>query len=518
MSERADPRPRVDGGRLHGSRCPGCGYALAEAPGRCFVCGTRRDAAVFESGGVVWSSTVVRVRVGDRTPPYAVAVVDVDDGPRILAHLEHAELAAPGSRVELIGTTSAGDPRYRVMGGVGPVVASSAAPVATQLEGSLRGVAVLDRPVGIAGVGTSSFGAFVTRRLEELAWEAIEEAIADAGIQPGDIDAVWLGSVFCPGAMTPRILRGAGIAGIPTMRVENACASGTTALHEAISAVGSGRYETVLALGIEQLSTVFDGPIVPDLTDPDGATGLALPALYGLQANRYLAEHPHVRIEDLAAVAVKNKANGSRNPRAQIRTPSTLEQVLASRVIADPLTLLQCCPLGDGAAAAIVSSRESPVEVRASALASGAPWDQRTNELWGSACVRRAAAQAFGAAGVSIAEVDVLEVHDAFTIGEVSTLEALGMAAPGEGAALATSGRSCVGGTKPVNPSGGLLARGHPLGATGLAQTAEIIWQLRGMAGPRQVRGARIGVVETMGGGAAGVDGNAAVVAVFEAR
>jgi acetyl-CoA C-acetyltransferase len=159
---------------------------------------------------------------------------------------------------------------------------------------------------------------------------------------------------------------------------------------------------------------------------------------------------------------------------------------------------------------------EGPVRVRSSALASGVAWDHRSDDLWGSACVRRAARAAMGAAGVGPGDVDVVEAHDAFTIGEVATLEALGLAAPGKGADLAVSGRSALGGEQPVNPSGGLLSRGHPLGATGLAQVAELCWQLTGRAGDRQVPGARTALVETMGGGASGVDGNACVVAVLE--
>jgi acetyl-CoA acetyltransferase len=457
----------------------------------------------------VWSSTVVRIAVGDRQPPYGLAVVDLADGPRILAHLSEDEVLPPGTTVEVLGITADGDVLIGASGGVGGREALLPWPAPR-----LPPPADLTRPVFVQGVGTSCFGRFPDRRLEDLAWEAVFEAMEDAGIDPADVDAVWVGSVFAPGAVTPRILRGVGISGVPVMRVENACASGTTAYHEAANAVGSGRYGCVLALGIEQLSVTFNGPIVPDLTDPDGATGLALPALYALQANRYLAENPAVSIADLAEVAVKNKANGMRNPRAQLHRSPSLDDVLGSRSIADPLTFLQCCPLGDGAAAAIIST-QGDVAVRSSALSSGALWDHRSQELWGESCVSRAASVALGSAGISPADLDVLEVHDAFTIGEVSTLEAIGVAKVGEGWTLATSGHTAHGGAQPVNPSGGLLSRGHPLGATGLAQVAEIVWQLRDRAEDRQVPGARLGLVETMGGGAAGVDGNASVVTIL---
>jgi acetyl-CoA C-acetyltransferase len=187
-------------------------------------------------------------------------------------------------------------------------------------------------------------------------------------------------------------------------------------------------------------------------------------------------------------------------------------------MIADPLTLLQCCSIADAAAAAVVGPARGnarDVAVRASVLRSGKRWDQRTDKVWGWDIVHDTAQRAYEQAGIGPEDIDVLEVHDAFTIGEIVTTEALGLCAPGEGGRLVESHHTWLGGPQPVNPSGGLLARGHPLGATGLAQIAEIVWQLRGDAGPRQVEGARIGLVETMGGGTAGVDGNGCVVTVL---
>ena len=511
MSRPADPRPVVEDGLVLGVRCSRCNHPMAPATALCTRCAGPVARAVFGPTGQVWSSTVVRIGVGERQAPYTLALVDLDQGPRILAHLTATEVVPPGTEVEVTGQTDRGDVEVKVSGRSRtdrhpPRVA----------EPSYRPpAATLQRPVYVQGVGTSRFGRFPETRLEELAWQAITEALEAASLDGRDIDAVWVGSVFAPGAVTPRILRGVGIGGVPVMRVENACASGTTAYHEAVNAVGSSRYSCVLALGVEQLSTAFDGPIVPDGTDPEGASGLALPALYALQANRYLWLHPSVSVADLAHVAVKNKAHGVRNDRAQLRQAPDLDDVLSSRMIADPLTFLQCCPLGDGAAAAVISV-EGDVAVRSSALTSGAVWDQNDDDLWGESCVGRAAATAFAAAELTPGDIDVLEVHDAFTIGEVSTLEALGFAAPGEGPRLAVSGRSRIGGAQPVNTSGGLLSRGHPLGATGLAQIAEIVWQLQGRSGERQVEGARRGLVETMGGGAAGVDGNASVVTVLE--
>lgn len=370
----------------------------------------------------------------------------------------------------------------------------------------------------IWGVGTSDFGVFGDRRVETLAWQAVAEAVRDAQITPDRIDAIVVGSVFGPPGVATRIQRGLGTDPVPMWTVENACASGTSAYHEAVTAVRQGRFECVLVIGVEQMSTLFTGAIVPEATDPEGATGLPLPGLYALTAARYLDQHG-LTLEQLAAVAVKNKTNGLDNPRAHLRgDPPTIESVLASRPIADPLTMLQCCPTTDGAGAIVVGAgrrTQRDVVVEASAMVSGRPWDHRNDDVWGFLCVERAGKQALAEAGRSIAEVDVFEVHDAFTIGEITALEALGVAGLGEGGDLAVSGHTARDGRQPVNPSGGLLSRGHPLGATGTAQLAEIVWQLRGDAERRQVQRHNVGLVETMGGGAAGMDGNACVVTVL---
>lgn len=376
-----------------------------------------------------------------------------------------------------------------------------------------------EHAVAVLGVGSSDYGRFPERRVESLAWEAVAEAVRDAGITPDQVDAVIVGSVFGPPGVATRVQRGMGIPGVPMWTVENACASGTAAFHEAVEAVRTGRFGCVLVLGVDQMSTLFTGAIVPEATDPEGAASLPLPGLYGLQAARYVGEHG-VTPEQLAAVAVKNKTHGLDNPRAQLRGAApTVREVLESRMIVDPLTFLQCCPTSDGAAAAIVGrprgAAHRDVLVRSSVLVSGMLWDQRSTNVWGFDPVVRASRAAYERAGIGPSDLDVLEVHDAFTIGEVITVEALGLAPLGKGAELAVTGHTRRGGPQPVNASGGLLSRGHPLGATGTAQLAEIVWQLRGEAAARQVPGARIGLVETMGGGAAGMDGNACVVSVL---
>lgn len=365
------------------------------------------------------------------------------------------------------------------------------------------------------GVGTSAFGRQGELGAPRLVRAAVTEAFDDAGVDR--VDAVFAGTVFGAPGTVQRALQTAGVTGVPIVTVENACASGTTAFHEAVDAVRSGRYGSVLVLGVETMTSLFSSAIVPERTDREGRSGMAMPSIYGMAATRYQALYGTTDSQ-LAAVSVKNHGNGVHNPRAARRRAVTVDDVLSSRPIADPLTVLQCCGISDAAAAAVVGAPRSgrDVRVRASALRSGGLWDRRSDKVWGWDLVHDTGALAFAAAGVGVDDVDVFEVHDAFTIGEIVTLEALGLAPLGEGGRLAAEGVTTLGGRQPVNPSGGLLSRGHPLGATGVAQLAEIVWQLRGDAGPRQVDGARIGVVETMGGGTAGIDGNGCVVAVLE--
>jgi acetyl-CoA C-acetyltransferase len=376
---------------------------------------------------------------------------------------------------------------------------------------------VSDRDVVIYGVGTSGFGKQPQLTSNDLGVAAILEALEDAAVD--DVDAVFIGTVYEPFGSGQRVLERLGIANVPVVNVENACASGTIAFHEAYQAVASGRYDAVLAFGIERLTArVSGGPLPPHLTDVDGRTGLVQPARYATSAQRYMHVHG-TSINEIASVAVKSSHNGARNERAQYKHELSLDEVLESRMIADPLTLLQCCPISDGAAAAVVGQtrgRRRDVRIAGTGFVSGDLWDYRTPHIPGFVIVQRAAAIAYASAGRCPTDIDVAEVHDAFTIGEIFTTEALGFAPLGEGAAMASSGETSIGGSIPVNPSGGLLARGHPLGATGLAQVAEITWQLRGDAAERQVRDAAIGLVETAGGGIAGLDNNSCVVAILE--
>ncbi|ANH37606.1 Beta-ketothiolase BktB [Nocardioides dokdonensis FR1436] len=377
--------------------------------------------------------------------------------------------------------------------------------------------------VFITGAGTSHFGKQSHLSPAELAWTAVGEALADrasaGGVLP-PFDAVYVGSVFGEPGVAMRALQGYALTGLPIITVENACASGTSAMHEAATAIRQGRYQEVLVLGLEQMSTLFKGPIIPQQSDTEGRTGLAMPSLYAMEASRWLHEG-RVTPEQLASVSVKNHRHAMHNDRAQYSGEYTVEQVLGSVMISDPLTLLQCSPISDGAAAVVLSATSaSPrdVELLASAQQAGGPWDHRSPDVWGYQLISDTALAAMELAGLGPDDVDLAEVHDAFTIGELTTTEALGLAPQGMAGHYAESGRTALGGQLPVNPSGGLLSRGHPLGATGVAQAAEVVWQLRGEAGGRQVDGAQVGLVETMGGGVSGVDGNACVVALFGRR
>ena len=374
----------------------------------------------------------------------------------------------------------------------------------------------------ITGGAMTPFGRHSGVLAPELAQQAILRAMDDAGVTPGDIQAIYCANVLGGMILGQLIVRDLGFKGIPVYNVENACASGATGVHLARHALLAQQYETVLVFGIEQLTALGGGTIPMQRndhkTDLYAKAGMVLPAVYAMRGTRFLHERGASR-EDLAAIAVKNRRNGSLNEFAQQRTETTLEEVLASRMIADPLTLLQCCPSQvDGAAAVVVSTRRPaqarPVRVLSSAVVSGLR-EEAHDDILDAEITARAARQAYEQAGVGPQDVDVVELHDAFTIAELLYYEALGLAPRGEAVSLLKSGATQLGGRVPVNPSGGLLAKGHPLGATGVAQMVEVMWHLQGRAGARQVAGASIGLTQCTGGGIAGVDHAASSVHVL---
>lgn len=372
----------------------------------------------------------------------------------------------------------------------------------------------------ITGVGTSNFGK-QDLGAEELVVLAVSEALGAAGLAASELDAVYIGTVFAYGGTAHRALRAAGIAGVPIITVENACASGTLAVHLAAEAIRQGTHRTVLAVGFEKMTDWIKGPIPPDPYDIEALSGMLLPGIYAMSANRY-AHLYGITPEDLAFISVKNHLNAMHNPRAQYRGEYTIEEILASKPIADPLTILQCSPISDGAGAAVIQAEDLTeaarprVKILSSALESGSFWPSRDEDrVWNAELIERTTRRVLREADTSIDEVDVVELHDAFTIGEIVTIESMGFCAAGEGAAFSRDGHTSMGGSIPVNPSGGLLSRGHPLGATGLGQLAELFWQLTGQAGQRQVPGAQTALLETMGGSVSGLSGNGCVVAAL---
>lgn len=371
------------------------------------------------------------------------------------------------------------------------------------------------RDVAIVGAGMTRFGKFLDRSLKDLAREAVDAACADAGIERGALQAAVVGNALA-GLMSGQecvrgqvVLREIGIGDIPVVNTENACASSSTALHLAWLYVASGAHDLVLVLGMEKL---FHEDKQRSFRALAGAADVDAVAAYPESRSMFMdyyadlardhMERFGTTREQYAAVAVKNHHHGSLNPRAQYRNLCTVEEVIGSPLIVDPLTRLMCSPIGDGAAAVVVASAErarqlgsAPVWIKASALASGN--DRQPGE---PGIDERVARRAYEQAGIGPQEIDVVELHDGAAPAELFAYEKLGLCAKGEGGRLIADGDTALGGRVPVNPSGGLIARGHPVGATGVAQVCELVWQLRGEAEGRQVPGARTALAHNGGG------------------
>lgn len=378
------------------------------------------------------------------------------------------------------------------------------------------------REVYVAGTGMVRFGKFPDKSIEELARPAILEVIKDSGLDRRDIQAVYSGNVYNGSAVGQRVVKLFGLTGIPIYNLENVCSSSATAFHNAWLGIASGVYDAALVVGVESMSRLGRGPVrLPD-DDIEVQQGFTMPGLYAMRAQRHMANFG-TTIEQLALVSVKNHKNGALNPLAHYQEILTLQEVLQSRPIADPLTLYHSCPVSDGAAATILVSQEllrktnyasKPVRVRGSVLVSGlfetGPRDMATDEI-----TVRAARQIWESTGIGPEDVNVAEVHDAFTIAEIMYYEALGFCDPGEGGRLVESGDTEITGRIPVNPSGGLISRGHPVGATGVAQIVEITRQLRHQCGAHQVDNPLIGLTHCTGGGISGLEHAACTIHLF---
>jgi len=403
----------------------------------------------------------------------------------------------------------------------------------------------------IVGVGMTPFGKFLDRSVKELTREAVTAALSDAGAQVSDIEAAWFanaaqstleGQGSIPGEIA---LRSMGIQEIPVTNVENACASASTALDQAATWLEAGRGGVALAVGAEKMFhedrakmfSVFDGgwdvheskaaaarllALGDGMSDPDGEEDTGQRSvfmdIYGALAKFHMNAFGTTQ-RQLAAVAAKNHVHSQHNPLSQYREPMSVDEVMAARKVSWPLTLPMCSPISDGAAAAVLCREEElhrfdrsrAVKIHATALRTGS---DRKAEEFDRHVTHLAAMDAYARAGLGPEDMDVAEVHDATAFAEIQQVENLGFCGFGEGGPLTESGATSLGGKIPVNPSGGLESKGHPVGATGLAQVFELTTQLRGEAGGRQVEGARFAIAEN-GGGFHGIEEAVACVTIL---
>ncbi|MEY2406685.1 MAG: acetyl-CoA acyltransferase [Acidimicrobiaceae bacterium] len=367
--------------------------------------------------------------------------------------------------------------------------------------------------VEVAGVGLHPFGRFDDRSVIDMGVHAVRAALREAGIGRGGFQAAFCGTAYSGVAAGHRVLGALALTGVPIVDVEAGCASGAAALSLAASAIRAGEHECVVVLGLEMMPK---GMIRSSFFEPwQEQAGLTpAPAYFALRAQRLLRESGLTKA-DLAAVVVKNRAHGALNPDAMFQKPVTAEDVLASRVVCDPLHLWMLCSPNEGAAAVVLRRGASGVQLRAACLRSHLPGSvlAESTPLSGiddtgiPAPSQLAASNAYAAAGLGPDDVDVVECQDTDAARELLAWEELGLCAPGDQPALLAAGDASLGGRRPVNPSGGLLSKGEPLGASALGQVVELVRQLRGDAGARQVEGARVGLAHTVGRGA-----NASVV------
>ena len=372
------------------------------------------------------------------------------------------------------------------------------------------------------GIGTSQFGKFPERSFQALGMDAVAKALADAGVSPRQIEVAYGSRIFLEQITAQVVLRDLGIVGIEMINVENACAGGATAVRCLWKDIATGMYDIGIAFGVESMTTspVAGKLISPGKDDIDGQLGSNMPVVFALMAKRLMETHGATPA-DFAQVSVKAHQAGARNPAAQYRKEFTVDEVLASRMVADPVTLLQCCPNTDGAAAVVMCSSDMarrlgarPVRFLASVLRSS-DYFFRKQDLTSFDTGRRAAASAYEMAGIGPEDLDVVELHDAFAPEELVHYEDLGLCPPGGAVGLLRSGATSLGGRVPVNPSGGLLSLGHPLSASGVRVICDIVQQLRGEAGPRQREGARVGLAQMLGGNVNGLEMGAAAIHIL---
>ena len=380
------------------------------------------------------------------------------------------------------------------------------------------------RDVAIIGVSQTKFGELWDISFRDLITEAGIKAAADADIEGADLEAMYVGNMTAglfiqQEHIASLIADHSGLTPIPCTRVEAACASGGLALRSGIMAVASGYHDVVLSAGVEKMTDVVDPtPAIATASDQEweAQQGVTFPSLYAMMARRHMYEYGTTR-EQLAMFSVNNHKNGALNPLAQYPFEINVDKVLNSTMVADPLRLLDCSPVTDGAAAVILCPAEdarkytdTPVYVKASAQASGTIALHDRRDITTIDSTVHASRTAYDMAGMGPKDIGAVEVHDCFSINGILAIEDLGFVEKGQGGTAVEEGLIAIDGEIPVNPSGGLKARGHPLGATGIAQAAEMVWQLRGDAGKRQVEGIEIGMTHNIGG-----TGGTAAVHIF---
>jgi acetyl-CoA acetyltransferase len=364
------------------------------------------------------------------------------------------------------------------------------------------------RPVYVVGIGLHKYQYMSDTTFVTLGVTAVREALHDAGIEFRAIESAYTGTALIGMAVSRPILRHLGASGIAMAQVENASASGSTAFRQACIDVASGISDVSLAIGVDKPAPLAAAASKANIRDLVGARVVPF-THFALLANEYMNRYG-VKAEQVAAVAVKNNRNGAKNPYAQRQRAVTLEEVMAGSPISGSLTRLQCCPVGEGAAAVIVASEDAIAKfgidrkraVKVIASVTRTEHVYRGAKNFDAELTRETTAQAYEEAGVGPKDLDLIELHDAFTIEELLYVEAMGLCAEGEGAAMIASGAVDIGGKCAISASGGLLAMGHPIGPTGAGQVVEITRQLRGEAGSRQQPNARIGLAHMVGIGA----------------
>jgi acetyl-CoA C-acetyltransferase len=375
------------------------------------------------------------------------------------------------------------------------------------------------RPVAVIGIGKTAFGAFADRDLRSLAVEAGNKALADAGVSAAEVEAFYLGNFAGPSFvgqnhLAPYIASAMGIKGVPATRFEAACASSGSAFYHAVSSVAAGLNDIVLVGGVEKMTSQPTAKVTEILagagdTHGEVRAGATFPALFAMIARRHMFEYGTTR-EHLAAVAVKNHANGAKNPQAHMRKVITIEQALAGKPIAEPLTVYDCSLISDGAAAVVLVPLDRAGEfagkaarVLGIAQTSDMVALDEKDDITTLTAVKTASAKAYKMAGLGAEDIDFAELHDCFTIAEIVALEDLGFVKKGDGGPYTAAGCTAIGGERPINTSGGLKSKGHPVGATGVGQICDVVQQLRGEAGERQVKRNGVGLAQNLGGSGA---------------